>query len=178
MTGITTTPDLGDDGSEGEGQGPPWSAFDDPMLAELDHVEQVFGVNDDIQLITYDANEVELGRITLSRDGESFNLISEYSDGSATLVIADGEVTTTEGNLPAGVLVQRASKIVDILATGPQQKGGLGCAVKIGVAVGLCAPLAAGQWWGVVTCPAGVITAWCECAEAAGYKDGGLCGDL
>ncbi len=149
----------------------------DPFVAQLDHAEMVhdpFGLS----LIAYDADDQTIGTITLQQfDQQVFSFESEYADGYAIVVVL-GDDLTQESTLPAPVLEHRSRRIVDVLANNLQEKGKLGCAVTVSMAIGLCAPLAAGQWWGVITCSGGVIKAWCECAPALGIDDGGVCDDL
>jgi hypothetical protein len=145
----------------------------DTFVDRLDHAE-ISSSGDDVQIIAYARNGEVIGTIAIWLDEhDRQHLEADFDDGYSSTVVTDGRDRTTS-TMPAELVARRASAIADVTLA-PAEKGELGCAVRIASAIALCAPLALGKILGIVTCPAGVIQAWCACAPLLGLDDGGVC---
>lgn len=142
-----------------------------------DVVAQVDGSGTKAQIIAVDENGVAIGvLVTWVDQNGAPNVEANFQDGYLDVVVIEGE-PIVKATLPPDVLAARAEAMALKLSYAAQD-GAVGCAVSVSIAVGLCAPLALGQWWGVVTCPAGVVNAFCKCAPVLGLEDGGICEEL
>jgi hypothetical protein len=155
--------------------GPPTELAPPDFGSQLDAVEFIDG-GEDVQLVAYDAGGEVIGMIALWVDErERVHLASDYGDGYAEIVVVDG-VATVDTTLPPEVTRERAQLMLarlDPSATRGKPSA-VRCATTIAIGVGACSPVVGGAI--VVTCPAAVFLAFCECAELLEIKSS-ACGD-
>lgn len=145
----------------------------DPFVARLDRAEASVS-GEDVQLVAFDRGGEVIGTVALWIDERgAHHLEADFDDGYSSTVVIDGRDRTTS-TLPGDALAARTAAMTDVMV-GPAAKGELACAVRIASAIALCAPIAVGKVWGIFTCPAGVIIAWCACTPVLGLDDGGVC---
>jgi hypothetical protein len=154
-----------------------------PDVAAPDFAERLASVDvtasgDDVQLVAFDRGGEPIATIAVwVDDAGAYHLESDFDDGySSTIVVNGGERTT--GTLSSAAMKDRAELIADVAAADMPQEGRKArCAARVALAGALCAPLAAAVnplalAAGSVTCPYGIIQAWCACADVLGFTTG------
>jgi hypothetical protein len=130
-----------------------------PDFAErLDHAE-LTGSDSEAQIIAYDVAGEVIGTIALWVEPEGqIYLASDYSDGYAETIVADGRART-DSTLPHEVIAARADAMLGVLGLEPLENR-FACAVGV-IATGLscAAPSPA--------CPFSLYGAACACLPLA-----------
>jgi len=133
---------------------------------DVDAIDRVETIADgDAQLVAYDAAGVVIGTLAVWQDSRGrIHITADYSDGSAKLVVVDGELVSFVSDLEPATLAHRNALMIAHLSPDDQQAGWVMCGATAGAAVG---------FWGTGNPIAGAfstIAAYCTCADAAKIK--------
>jgi len=132
---------------------------------EFDSLTSVDTIEDgDAQIVGYDATGAVVGSIAVWKDSRSRTHITvDYGDGSAQVIVANGELVTFDSTLDPATLAHRNARMIGSLSP-DEQASWVMCGAAAGAAV---------IAWGTgnpVTGAFMTIATYCYCADAADTK--------